>query len=301
MLVPFRFTTKSQLHLKTKDTLARIQSTLCLEDEEFSDFLEINPRQLERFRLEQRQIPLSAFMRLSERLNLNLEDLYHGRINYAALDVRFHKNELYIPEGYTVGAGSRFWTVINILNYIESKYGWHLRLQALRHFQLSERFLISPDRKINFRFMTDLLTYLSTQVMPGGNFFHTGQNIAGTFKKPELLKDLWEQRHFKNLYEVFFKKTIGFIDRNYFYKINYLRDTECEIRMVVNQDISESMKWKNPGSFNTCTYRAGVLSSVPHYLGLASATVHKTSCIHRGDTICSYHIKFPGNRIQSFH
>lgn len=292
MLTPFRFTKESQIKKCALNTLQRIQATLSLSDTEFSEFLELTPQCLENILGGRKPIPLNAFVSLSDRLNLNLEDLYHGRVDYPSLEIRFNGDPYYIPSQYSIGAGSRFVTVINILNYVEKMYGWHKRIQTLRHFQMSEGFLASPDRLINFRYMTHLLTYLNANVMPESEFFKMGQNIIKTLNKPLLMEPLKEKNSLQDTYEHFFKDTIRFIDRNYIYTVKKLTKDSCVVSLKPNPTISQLMQWKNPGNFGTCTYRAGVLTIAPIYLDKVPAQIRKIKCVHQGDSECQYHLSF---------
>lgn len=285
--------TSDSLYLKAWDTVKRIQATLSMGDETFSELLELPKNTYQKIKAGQKPVPAKAFAHLSKALNLNVGDIYSGRINYAALDAYFNKNELYISEVYTRGAGSRFWTVQNILTYVEKRYGWHMRLQALRHFQLSERYFSDLNRGINFDFMTELLAYLEYRTMPGAEFVFTGSNLVNIFNKKNLIGDLLQQKKMKSAYEVFFEKTITQIDRNYSYRIEYINDRECVIRMEPDAMVSEELHKRNPGSFNTCTYREGVLAAVPKYLGIGTAKVSQLSCFHKGDSICRFRIQFP--------
>ena len=300
MITPFRFITEPQVKTSSLNTLLRVQSTLCLSDPDFSNYLEVNPQQFETIKAGMKSIPLLAFAKLAERLNLNLEDLYHGRVDYPSLGVRFRTEPQHLPEKYSAGAGSRFATVINILDYVEEKYGWHKRIETLRHFQMSEDFLSAPERPVNFRFMTHLLTYLDAHVMPETEFFRIGQNTLKILDKSNLLKPSGNPSSvpssipssIKDAYEFFFKDTIRFIDCNYIYTLEKLTRSSCVVSLKPNPAVSEPMEWKAPGSFGTCIYRAGSLSIVPRYLGKSAAHVLKTKCVHQGETSCEYHLTF---------
>lgn len=282
-----------------EDTLERIRATLQFDSDEWQSVLGITQKEQIRMSAKSQAPSAQAILQLAEHLNLNFESILRGEIDYGILAARRKGNDLILPEKYTVGAFSKLRTSSHLLGYLESFYGWRSRVRVLRHFQISEATLQTPDSNISIRFLTDLCDWLIKNQYPKELIFNMGKySVVSNFHSPlgdQFRKCSSTKEMYENLFSDLAKR---YYDRNHRYRLISLSESECVVEATNEPDVLEALKAKTLGSPQVCLVRSGGFSSIPGYLRLPHAEVQEIACQHRGDAACRFRITY-GN--SAFH
>lgn len=252
-------------------------------------------------------IPESVILELSESLEISPEAIISGMIDYAALSKRFSGGSAVLPEIYAQNAFSRRRTSVHLLDYLEIHYGWRLRSNILKHFQITEQVFGNPDEKISVRFVTDLCDHLEASGFNEDSFFRMGQYSVVANYHSKLGDAFREQRDPSRVYEACFTEIANrFYDENFRYTLVRLDEHRCVAEVRPNPTVLESLHMTKIGSVATCWARRGTISTMVGYLGLPFAQVKEETCVHRGDLSCRYEINFEqaswfARRKQAFH
>src|SRR4051812_47335004 len=141
-------------------TLERVRVALGKSRKEWSELLDVGERDYDLVAGGAKSLPITSLESAARHLGISLENFFRGEIDLPAL-VAMHAGEnAHVRERYAVGAMSRRWSSINLLNYVEEYFGWEVRALALRHLQVQESVFATPDEQINLLFLTDLCDFL---------------------------------------------------------------------------------------------------------------------------------------------
>jgi hypothetical protein len=244
------------------------------------------------FRSGATELSLLGLSRVANYLDLNLENLMDGKIDYKAISARFQGDSFYIPESYSENGFSRRRTAVNLLDAAEEFLGWQARVSALKYLQTSETALRDLDATINLQFQVDLCNYLQRKYRCDDTFFAMGAYSVVTNHKTEFGKRMAAQKRVSTIYQFFIEEFLSnHWEKNYHYRLTKLTDTSCQIEAVPNPD-AMTQAGRYPGSALICQTKAGVSACVPGYLGLPFAHVREIKCVHRGDSSCVQEVDF---------
>jgi hypothetical protein len=269
-------------------TLERTRVSLGAEIKTWAHVLGISEKDYQQVRLGRRAISIAALESMATFLNVSLESFGKNDIDTRALVARFRGDETYLREKYAVGAMSSRWSSINVMDYVDSYFGWELRARALKHLQVSEGVFARPDEKINLRFLVDLLAYLQRSGASESHLFAMGANSVVTYLNAPLGKELQKSRGVHEALEAMNANIGKYLEKNFQYALDHLGEDTCVFAAKPNPDLCDALKQRHPGSPGLCLTKAGVLAAIPAYLGLPFAEVVETTCIHRGDDACRF-------------
>lgn len=282
------------------DQVERLRITLGLDEKRWTEVLDISPADYAEFRQNQKDISIIALVRIADHLQLTLESIMNGHVDYQVVAARYNGNQTALPERYQEGAGSRRRSSLNLLNAAEELLGWRARAMAMRHLQVTEAVFANPDELINLRFNTDLCEYLGKNY--GGNhlFYQMGAySLVNNLNTPigayMAASPSVKEAHPRFIEEIVSKQW----EKNYTYKILKLTDTLCVAEGVPNPDIADSLKIRHPGSTAVCQTKVGIISAIPGYMALPFSHAEEIKCVHRGDEKCVYEMDFE-HAAQSF-
>lgn len=278
--------------LEVWDRLERIRYSVGMNHDAFANHLRMSKRDYIRFRNTRTTPSITACADLLESLDLSLEFLYQGKIDFNALAARYAGAKSAIPSHYLVGANSRIRTLVVLVTYVEENYGWRAAASLLRKFQLNHSALANPDEKVNIRLMTDAMNRLSQQGMSAECLYDMGARSSGFSVHHSLAVKLADQKNPSQLYERIVSDFNSHFDNNCRYSLRHLSEDRCLIMAEQNEEVIEALRQPLLGSRNTCTYRGGVLASFPGFKGLPAAHAKELACVHRGDPACLYEIGF---------
>lgn len=290
--IPATETAQERFQKKTGDFINRLQTTLKVTDEELRDILKVSFNELYEITKGRTDLDIFKLCSLSQTYKFNLDAFFDDKVDFETL--RQHKmgNEQYLPEKYIVGAFSKKRLIHTVLDYVENHYNWRMKENILSYFQMSGAIYTNPDDKINVYFFEDVLKFLLKLGLTHTDIARIGLWSAITTKGTIMEQELSKSRSPKELFEKYFQDIILFIERNNKYRIINLNETSCEVESHEIPDNLDIFKVKYIGGPLRCLYRSGALGAATTYLGGGIANVVETTCVHRGDSVCTFRIDF---------
>lgn len=281
---------------KLRILLCDLRDALDYSDPEWADYLGLSSSQYRKFRDGSWDLPVNALYSLSKNAKLDLKALLEGEINLSQLareNALKKASDFRLPDKYATSAFSKRLSSINILDCVEEFFGWRLRFQALKRLGISEAAFLDPNKRINIQFLADLCRVLKESGMNEKSITALGAHSVITYMDTPIGKQLARYKTLPSVYEKLFEDLIGkYLERNFFYRLLSLSDTECVIEGRPNAELQEAFHTEKVGNQYFCMTKVGVASSVPGYLGLPFSKVKETKCIHRGDPACWFHVDY---------
>ena len=271
------------------DNLERLQALSQLSKNEWLDLLGLSWKKYYQFKIGFSEFPSSSLHEISKHFSISEESLAQGKVNFAELEAKLSNTDA-LPEKYTVGAYSRRRTSITSVEYLEKAYGWRLKYDVLNHFHMSAATLQDPFATISMQMITDMAEYLKTRQFKSADFFRMGLYSSEGNRYGLVGKICSEMENLEQLYSVFFNKMIFIFEKNCSYNYQQITEKTGLLMMTSSPDIAAELKVKHLGSKSICELKAGLIASVPSYMGLNNATVTHFTCEHSGDDACRFHI-----------
>ena len=116
--------------------LETIRSHLNQDIDSWSDTIEVPGRKYKSMLKRGSSIPLNSLVTISKKLNLSLEAIYAGAIDYSALIEYYKGNHYYIPQKYNNANYSKKRTSFTIFNFMSKFIGVNVVEGMLRSFQI---------------------------------------------------------------------------------------------------------------------------------------------------------------------
>ena len=295
-----------------QQSLENLRITLGLSHSQWAAQLRMKPAEYKRFCLGQVQISIHTCVELAQKYHFSLEDLWLERIDLRAVLAKEIKDETYVNPRYSRLAFSKFHTAHVMFDFLEKRYGLSLVATATRKFQIQKRFFygtpatglqpkshMEDEGWISNLFFSDLLAYLERLLgVHPKFFFEMGAHSTTYHSKPNSkshLKDLYSTlRNARSVFDHLFGEFVPHYELNSEYELLSLTKNHCRVRTRTRRDIAGELRIKNLGSPAICTWKAGLFSSAPRYLGLKSAVVEEPLCVHRGDPFCVFDLYYSG-------
>lgn len=271
--------------------LEKGQDALGLEINEFAErFLDCRPDQLAQWKSQPKKLPIRALSDLCQKLNLSLECVFEGRVDYDVLFNQYYGNLNVLPQRYTKFANSKARTIKIITDYCRSNIGDHFQRQVFRYFQISEKFIQNENNQINLNLVRDLLAYVKRYQGDENIYYNMGLSSVSAFAQSPAGPTLSVQKKISGLFQCMFEDLIHHIELNCDYRISKLGTEKIVLDVIPKRDIQDALATKRPGSWEICQYKKGIISSLPLHISWPRSEVEKTKCIHRGDARCTYEV-----------
>jgi hypothetical protein len=273
-------------------SLERLRIELNVDRALWSDILGITPAEYEKVLQQKMQVSLTALEALANYLDVSMDMLISGGIDYRAMAARLRGELTILPERYTVGAFSSKRTVVNLLAFLEESYGWRMVKLLLRRLQVHEAAFQDSDGSINIRFQGDLCDQLIARGFTVSDLRRLGAYSPVTNKSSAIGKILGSSRDSVEVYTRMIEEASVLYDKNCDYSILSMDRRGCSIAARPTVEAQDALKTKTPGSLGSCSTKAGVFESATSYIHAPSSHVNEIRCIHRGDPVCEYRVDF---------
>lgn len=275
------------------ETIEKLRSSLDLPENAFLDLFGIPWSEYFLFKTEARDLAPKHISSLAQFCKTDESSLFAGRVDFAQIVKRHAPERTTIPERYMVAPHGRCRTTLTSLNYLEERYGWRLKFDVLNKFKISEPALSNPFAPVSMRLITEICDYLKSRRFSERDFFLMGgYSFVGN-------KDSAVGRYFAELNDVFAiydhfwgGECLSFFERNCIYRVHRTGETSLIITVASHPEVCEELGVRHLGSTQICSLKAGIMATVPCYLGLKPAKVSETACAHRGNELCRFEIDF---------
>lgn len=274
------------------NTVEQLQATSHLPEDQWLDLLEMTWKEYYSFRAGQSELGRKSLENLSSFFDLSLPQLVEGEIDFRNLSINKAPKDSHIPEQYLVGAHGRLRTTITSLEFLEKKYGWRLKSDVLKKFDLFESNLQDAFAPISIRLITEICDYLYKRQFTADDFYQMGvYSYEGN--KHTLLSQIYSEIHsFKDAFQALFTHVMPLFEQNCAYHFEFLKDGNGLVTVQSNPDVAAALKVKALGSPHTCQLKGGIWASTALYFGLDLPKVSHLRCEHKGDGICEYLVDF---------
>lgn len=216
--------------------------------------------------------PIRNTLLLAEALNLCLDHLLTGKIDYTAMTQQFLGLKDYLPEQYCIAAYGKRRIALGLLNYIESQFGWTKRVQLLRHFQISEAAFSNLDAPINLRFSIDTIEWMYQHFRSEAVLNTMGQKLMTGITHQPFREDLKSTRNLAEFFDAVFGGTLEkHIEKNFIWKIQTMNGQILRVRGFPNPEVAEATGLNCVQSYPGLIVRKGILSALPTYLNYSPA------------------------------
>lgn len=285
---------KLEYESKSRFLIKQIQDFTNLENQELASILKISVSRLENFYNYKESIKLDSLLGLMNKFNISLDALKSGEIDIKTLQEHYTGNLNYIPDKYSTAQFSKGRTILNSFNFLKDNFGFYKSDMTQRYFQLNRTILSAPDKNINIHFVEDVYNYLSTlQGLSLSDFYNMGRYNLKTLQGSTFYETVSKFKTTKQIYENLINHQMFFFEKNSDYKIKLINSQECIISSNANEEVSDLLKIKKVGNPETCKYREGFFSILPNIINQPSSIVNELTCVHKGDSECTFHIKYP--------
>lgn len=281
------------LDQKLWTSIHQIQNALSMNDHELAEALELTNREFQKSKLNLNSPSIRHVSNLASHLELNLESLFSGNIDFKCLAQRFYgdRSEA-IPEQYIQDAKSKRRTVLSILNYIESILGYSKRAMVLKQFQLNEAVFMKPNESIHLNLALDIANYLYNINKNESILYNMGTFSILNYKNTNITESIDEAKNSVEAYErMFCDISPRYLEKNYRWEIASVKNNLMVIKGHPNEQLRQEIK-KNPiKHYLGCIIRSGFIGGMANYLNNHPKQVIKYQCVSKGDPFCSYHVE----------
>lgn len=275
------------------NTIDKIKSTLSYSDHQIAEIMELKPSQYAALKLQGNIPKITSGVKLCNYLNVSLENLITGSIDYSVLKNHLKLKSSILPQKYTYGAFGRRRTLINIFDYLEKWYGWEKVSLVLRKFQMSYDLFLDPEAPINNLFIVDLLQFLSKVGFTDLELFMMGAHSAHSNKNSPIAKKIKKSKTPQKLMQLMIEDRItDLYDQNFYYELQELKEEHCVVNIHQREAVAESLKLNKMGSKQLSINKAGVFSSMTCLAGFPQSKVIRTKSTHEGNDYCQYRLEF---------
>jgi hypothetical protein len=281
------------------ETFERLKATSQISSEEWYDLIQMHWFEYQEFKLGRSFISEQHLDRIAQYFHVSVKELLQGKIDFKALRMSFVNKSQSLPEIYSKGAHGRSRTTINSFDFLEDKYNWRLRLDALQKFGVCESSLMDPFAPISMQLITDLCAYLCQRQFQNSDFKAMGAFGFEANQKTLIGKLLSETRSPQELYECFFQDLLQLFESNCSYKIVSMVGDFLAFEVLSDPHVATEFNVRHLGNSQVCELKGGMISSLTQHLDMPQATITETACVHRGDSVCRFEMNF-GNPKPSF-
>jgi predicted hydrocarbon binding protein len=281
-------------------TVERLQASLAMEGwmrrSRWLEILKLTPKGYEAFRSGVQPLSEASLLSLSKFVGVSVEDISSGNIDFRAVAVNQGAGARELPELYAKAAFSRRRAVITSFDGLEQILGWRARHDALRYLGVNEAVLSDSMAPINAQFFTDAAKYLNAKHgLTEQHIFEMGLYSSEANRKNLIGAVLSSAADVREAYLIFFEELLAFFEHHTKYLVTFMSEHSCTVEAHQVPYTAEAMGVRYHGSKQLCIFRAAVLASIPRHLDKPIANIEETSCVHRGDRICCYSIRFPAS------
>lgn len=280
------------LNLEFWKSINGLQSALGISNTELSEIFSLTEKELFEKRTNNVAPSLRQADNIAKRFNLNLENLFNGSLDLKVIaQQHFGNASEAIPEKYKANAKSKRRTTLNILNFIESSFGYYQRSHLLQKFQLNEAVFLNPDAPIHLDLTLDIANYIYTKNKSDTVLYKMGTYSILNYKNTPITKSLVDSNDEIESYErMFCDISPKYLEKNYQWKIEKTSNSKIVLKGLPNESLKEEIL-NDPSKHRLgCIIRSGFIGGMSKFVGIRHKKVVKSHCVANGDPFCCYHI-----------
>jgi hypothetical protein len=268
-----------------------IQNTIGIDESYFARELGLNTQKFQFHKMNELSIPFHGVNNLSRKIGISLDAILEKKITSTQLTAAIKHNwSARIPEKYSVGDGSRSFTVRHILSFAK-KYG--IYEETCAHFGLDPFcFEYKVDFPISVQLASDILQFIAHRVNLSENDY-SQMSFANSmyFKNSQFGRDLSQSRNTTEVFEKFLDVS-NHVEENWSYSIQHADKHTLVLNSYSTEKLSDLYKRKDYSSYTFAKFRASMGTHLVRYLGFEGTKATITKSIHQGDNYCQFTFDF---------
>jgi hypothetical protein len=278
--------------LRLIDSIERLQALSRLNESDWLDLMNVSWAEYDSFRAGLDRLPYAAFEKVADYFELATVDLFIHKIDFRDIAQRQTPRHARLPDRFLAGAYGRLRSTIGAIESLEKNYGWRLKHDVLRQFQLFEPSLMNPFAPVSIRLMTEICEYLHHRQFSERDFFNMG-TYAYDSDRESLIGSIYrELTNFREAFKVFATVLMPLFGQNCSYGFQMKDEHTGVLVMRSNPDIAAELRLKVLGSPHICQVKAGSWASLLFYFQMTLPQVTHPECEHRGDAACKFVFDF---------
>lgn len=289
--IPQDFFSGSKDDFTLVNTVERLRSVSHLNDNDWFDLLQLSWKKYQQFKVGLLNLPDHSLSNLTDFFGISADSFLNDNLDFKNIAIRMDTTKRpAVDDYYMVAPSSRRRTTINSINFLEHSYGWRLRHDVLKNFNVKEEALLDPFAQISMRLITDICAYLKKRNFSSQDFYAMGAFAMAANRNSLLGKTLLQMDSIQEIYHYLFNEMIFLFEANSSYSYQRTSPTEGVLTMKSIGDIANELGVVYLGNDAICELKRGFCASVPAYHGLNFAKVIHTECEHRGYKACKFHV-----------
>lgn len=279
----------SILEKRTYSNLEKLRLHLDKSHQDWADSLALSQTEYKKHYLNSCwNLPFKSLVNICDLYKIDSEAVSTSRFDAWAAAEHFHENYGHLPERYTIAKFSKRRTMLNILRHIEDAFGTHVSVRIMRYLQLTPQILHAIDANTNVLMAVDILETIKRTLPNDDYIFTLGRNSVVQTKNSPISTALASCRSVEEIYEKFLDQEVRYHEKNHFYRYELTRQSQIIVESKQSAEVGELLKNPLYGSDEVCTFKAGVISAIPQYIGGQNLPVKKLTCIHHGHATCRW-------------
>jgi hypothetical protein len=276
------------LNTRLRDTLFRIQDSIQIDRKSYQEILGISATRFAEIAFQSSDISIYELYSIANALDLDIDLIFSGDIDYKALARRYKGDLKAIPEKYQNPSEKlgRARASQVIYSHLMIYHGERFARAYFRRLQLYPDAFTDSVEFVHPLIAIDLMKNLTREGYEENQIRSIGTMTLAVTPKVHQ-KALSKTKTPKNLYSYILEEFAPkYYDRMYQYKLDQLSNSKCRVITQTTEFAESVFRGKNIDNRESCLFRQGVFSSFLGVFGKRFARIEEISCIHRGDSKC---------------
>ncbi|MGZ5280634.1 MAG: 4-vinyl reductase [Pseudobdellovibrionaceae bacterium] len=278
--------------LRLRDSIERLQAISQLNESDWLDLLQMTWTEYYSFRSGFEKLPYQAAERIADHFEIKPLELFIHRVDFIRIAKLRTRLPLQIPHRYQVAAYGRMRSTITSIESLEKNFGWRLKNDVIKAFELHEPALMDPFAPISIQLITDICEYLHRRQFSEKDFFNMGAYSYEGNRDSLIASYYSELSGFQEGFYAFANVLVPLFEKNCTYEFKMNDAVTGQMIVRSNPDIAAELKIKTLGSPHVCHLKAGIFASICSYFNMTMPKVTHPECEHRGDSACRFVFDF---------
>lgn len=276
------------LNSRLRQTIFRIQDCLDVNRKTFLEMMCISSERYAQIAFQKSDITILELYSLAKALDLDLDLLYSGKLDFLEIARRFRGDLKAVPERYSDHSKmlGRARAAQLIFTHLTVYRGEAFARSYFKRLQLYPEAFSNPTDFVHPQIAMDLMKNFSKEGYSEDQIRGIGSMTLALTPEP-LRKQFLLTKTPKNLYSYLIEEYgPRSYDRMFHNCLDRITNDSCRVIISTTQLAQEVFGNHPIDNRESCLYRQGVFSSFVSIFGQNYAKIQEISCVHRGDEKC---------------
>lgn len=284
----------SFFNLKLARTVENVREAIGVDHYTMSNILAMTLDDYQLARICKKDFPVDSLIGLCEEVDLSINLLFSGKIDFAALRKSYFSDKVVWPEQYADPSHflARSRGVQSVLKFMSRTYTPEFCKMILRRLQLKSFYFQDQEQFLSPQIGADLVFELSKEGATEGDFRSMGEASFELLKNSGLGKVLSGAKSPRALFGLAQDNGMSWFDRFFEYRIIQLREDGCIMTSTPQEMSFDLFHSKDLGNKQMCYFKQGVFRSIIGCVGYDFAELRESECFYEGASHCVYHLSW---------